>query len=173
MMELRVELEKDELIEKDSLRIPPAMMTKSPVKDMIGMFEEKNIENVRTVETCGNMNDVKFENSSLKLLVDKYESMNGQNESDMSRARNTTSNRPECAMGQTVGMIKKKVWGVKKNDLYGWTVVLVNKQTSENIHTKKTNAQPTSNQELKSNPQQTNFKNWLVTPKQKEGGVGG
>ena len=63
--------------------------------------------------------------------------MNGQSVSDMSSAkpRNTTSNRPECAMGQTVGKIKKKVWGVKKNGLYGWKVVLVNKQTSENIHT--------------------------------------
>ena len=40
----------------------------------------------------------------------------------------------------------------------------------QHIHTKKTNAQPTSNQELKSNPQQTNSKKWLVTPKQKEGG---
>ena len=71
-------MEKDELMKKDSLRIPPAMMTKRPVKDMIGMFEEKNIENVRTVETCGNQNDVEFEKSSLKLLVDKYKSMNGQ-----------------------------------------------------------------------------------------------
>ena len=54
----------------------------------------------------------------------------------MSRAkpRNTTSNRPECAMGQTVGMIKKKVWGVKKNGLYGWKVVVVNKQTSTYSH---------------------------------------
>ena len=139
------------------------------------MFEEKNIENVRTVETCGNQNDVEFEKSSLNLLVDKYESMNGQSVSDMSSAkpRNTTSNRPECAMGQTVGMIKKKVWGVKKNGLYGWKVVVVNKQPSENIQTKIIIAQPTANQELKVNPQQCNFKNWLVTPKQKEGGVGG
>ena len=116
------------------------------------MFEEKNVENVRTVEACGNQNDVEFEKSPLKLLIDKYESMNGQNESDMTCAkpRCTTSNRPKCVMpvrtgarpaevgarpGQTVGMIKKKVWGVKKNGLDGWKVVVVNKQPSTNIHT--------------------------------------
>ena len=61
---------------------------------------------------------------------------------------------------------KKKVWGVKKNGLYGWKMVVVDKPTSTNIHTKKHNIQPTSNQKPTSEsiPQQNNFEKWLVTP---------
>ena len=69
---------------------------------------------------------------------------------------------------------KKKVWGVKKNGLYGWKMVVVDKRTSPNIHTKKHNIQPTSNQKAtpETKPQQNNFEKWLVTPKLNVGGGG-
>ena len=54
----------------------------------------------------------------------------------------------------------------KKNGLYGWKMVVVDKPTSTNIHTKKHNIQPTSTQKptSESKPQQNNFEKWLVTP---------
>jgi hypothetical protein len=69
-----------------------------------------------------------------------------------------------------VAKVKKKVWGMKKNGLFGWMMVVVNEETSQNIHTQK-KTQPILSQNLKSITQQTNLKNWLVMPKQNvEGG---
>ena len=53
-------------------------------------------------------------------------------------------------------------------------MVVVDKPTSTNIHTKKHNIQPTSTQKptSESKHQQTNFKKWLVTPKLNVGGGG-
>ena len=71
------------------------------------------------------------------------------------------------------GKMKKKEWGVKKNGLYGWKMVVVDKPTSTNIHTQKLNTQPTSNLEVDSKSQQKILcKKLLVTPKQNREGRG-
>ena len=45
---------------------------------------------------------------------------------------------------QKVGKARKRVWGVKKKGLFGWKMVVVDKQPSNNIHTNKKNiTQPT------------------------------
>ena len=69
--------------------------------------------------------------------------------------------------------MKKKVWVVKKNGLYGWKMVVVDKPTSTNIHTQKINTQPTSKPKVDSKSQQNILlRKWLVTPKRNEGGGG-
>ena len=71
------------------------------------------------------------------------------------------------------GKMKKKEWGVKKNGLYGWKMVVVDKPTSTNIHTQKLNTQPTSNPKVDSKSQQNILlKKWLVTPQRNVGGGG-
>ena len=62
--------------------------------------------------------------------------------SGLSCAKPTEDGNKSSMVG---GKIKKNVWGVKKSGLCGWKMVVVDKQTSTNIHTKKLNAQPTSN----------------------------
>ena len=53
-----------------------------------------------------------------------------------------------CA--KSIGKVKKRVWGVQKNGLYGWKMkmVVVDQQTPNNIHSEKVNIQP--NPKLKS-----------------------
>ena len=71
MEKLRVELKKEEISSKDSLKIPALSVEISPVKNMITKFEEKLGMKVPSVEVCPR---IKFEKSpSLKILIDKYE----------------------------------------------------------------------------------------------------
>ena len=61
---------------------------------------------------------------------------------------------------------RKKVWGIKKNGLYGWRMVVVDNTTSNNIHKMKHKTQPPSIIKATSEKsQQSTFKKWLVTPK--------
>ena len=69
---------------------------------------------------------------------------------------------------QTLGKIRKRVWGVKKNGLFGWKMIVGDKPPSNNISTNKKNiTQPTSIQKFEPNPQQNSVKN---LPKSKKGG---
>ena len=70
---------------------------------------------------------------------------------------------------RSVAAVKKKVWGMKKNGLFGWKMVVVDEDIPQHIHTQN-NAQSTSTQNLKSVSQQTNFKKLLVMPKKNVGG---
>ena len=77
------------------------------------------------------------------------------------------------AASMVVSKVKKKVWGVKKNGLYDWKMVVVDQRTSTNIHTQNIHTQPNSTSKLISIPQQNiYFKNWLVAPNRKVGGDG-
>jgi hypothetical protein len=147
---------------------------KSPLKILIDKYENMRVENESVTilnEKCVNE---KRDNSEY-----------GQSEADVKGAK---PNGSVCVMpgvssakpmedvvkpSQAVGKVKKKVWGEKKNGLFGWKMVKVNKQPSSNIHTiKKTNAQPTSTLKDDSKSQQTIFKKWLGTEKRNVG-VGG
>ena len=93
----------------------------------------------------------------------------GQSEADVcvmpvgSSAKPTEGGNKSSMMD---GKMKKKVWGEKKNGLYGWKMVVVDKPTSTNIQTQKLNTQPTSNTKVDSKTQQnTLLKKQLVTPK--------
>ena len=62
--------------------------------------------------------------------------------------------------------MKKKVWGIKKNGLYGWRMVVVDNKPSDNIHKTTHKTQPPS--VIKTIPkksQQQIFEKWLVTPR--------
>ena len=132
--------------------------------------------------------------SPMKILIEKYESIELENESIIqcetkddrigvseSCAKPKTLTKNDVSSANPKGFVmkqnsvgarnKKRVWGVKKNGLYGWKMVVVDTETSNNIHSKNNGTQPTSDRKptLKS-CQQTNFRKWLVTPSLGEGG---
>ena len=200
MEELEVEIKNEKVsgsekdAEKDSLRIPAVDIEVSPVRNIISNFEESLVISLSDAKKT---DAKKLGKSTLKLLIDKYENMrvenetasllnekcvfdekcdNGQSEADVcvmpvvSSAKPTEGGNKSSMMG---GKMKKKVWVVKKNGLYGWKMVVVDKPTSTNIHTQKINTQPTSKPKVDSKSQQNILlRKWLVTPKRNEGGGG-
>ena len=157
-------------------------LEKSPsLKILIDKYENMRVENESVIALN--------ENYVLNEKCDNTEC--GPSEADVSSAKpdsGTSSNHLMCVMpvmsnakpvengaklSQTVGKARKRVWGVKKNGLFGWKMVVGDKQPSKNIPTNKKNiTQPTSIQKCESNPQQNSVKNWLVMPKSKKGGGG-
>ena len=95
-------------------------------------------------------------NQSMMKVSERVESM-------MSSAKPTVGEGKPSLEGVKM---KKKVWGIKKNGLYGWRMVVVDNKPSDNIHKTTHKTQPPS--VIKTIPkksQQQIFEKWLVTPR--------
>ena len=148
---------------------------KSPLRILIAKYEKMKVENESTI---------KF--GHIEADRSRAEPKCGTDVSGAKPKCANPSGRPVCVVpvkggskpvqagakpSQSVAKVKKKVWGKKKNGLFGWKMVVMDENKHQNIHTQN-NTQSTSTQNLKSVSQQTNFKKWLVMPKQNVWGGG-